>query len=57
VGALSFYFDVRVALSSAARLAAAASGARDLEHGNDILHELGVYTELDYERDAPHTGR
>ena len=44
-----------MALGSAARLAAAVKDARDLEHGNEILHGLRVYTELDYERDAAHT--
>ena len=56
VGALTFFFDPQAALRSAARLAAAVTDARDLERGNEILHELGVYTELDYERDAAHTG-
>jgi hypothetical protein len=56
-GALTFYFDPVAAVGSAARLAAAVSDARDLEHGNEILHGLGVYTELDYERDALHTVR
>jgi len=56
-GALTFYFDPVAALRSAARLAAAVVDARDLEHANDILHGLGVYTELDYERDALHTVR
>ncbi len=56
VGSLTFYFDPVAALSSAARLAAAVMDAHDLEHGNELLHGLGVYTELDYERDAPHTG-
>jgi hypothetical protein len=55
VGALTFFFAPRAAVGSAARLAAAVSDARDLEHGNEILHALGVYTELDYERDAAHT--
>jgi hypothetical protein len=55
VGALTFFFDPRAALGSAARLAAAVTDARDLEHGNEILHGLGVHTELDYERDAAHT--
>jgi hypothetical protein len=54
-GALTFYFDPVPAVRSAARMAAAVSDARDLEHANDILHGLGVYTELDYERDALHT--
>jgi hypothetical protein len=56
-GALTFYFDPVAALRSAARLAAAVTGARDLEHANEILHGLGVHTELDYERDALHTVR
>ena len=55
VGALTFFFDPRAALGSAARLAAAVADARNLDHGNEILHGLGVYTELDYERDAAHT--
>lgn len=53
-GALTFYFDPIAALRSAARLAAAVMDARDLEDANEILHGLGVYTELDYERDALH---
>ena len=56
-GALTFYFDPVAALGSAARLAAAVADARDLDHANEILHGLGVYTELDYERDALHTVR
>ena len=55
VGALTFYFDVAVAIRSAARLAAAVTDARDLVHANELLHALGVRTELDYERDALHT--
>jgi len=57
VGALTFYFDVAAAVGSAARLAAAVVDARDLEDANEILHGLGVRTELDYERDAVHTAR
>jgi len=56
-GALTFYFDPGAAVRSAARLAAAVIDAADLEHANEILHGLGVYTELDYERDALHTVR
>jgi hypothetical protein len=56
-GALTFYFDPLAALRSAARLAAAVIDAPDLEAANEILHGLGVYTELDYERDAIHTVR
>jgi hypothetical protein len=57
VGALTFYFDVAAAVRSAARLAAAVADARDLDHANELLHGLGVRTELDYERDALHTVR
>jgi hypothetical protein len=57
VGALTFYFDVTAAVGSAARLAAAVADARDLDHANELLHALGVRTELDYERDALHTVR
>ena len=56
-GALTFYFDPVAAVRSAARLAAAVADARDLDHANEILHGLSVYTELDYERDALHTVR
>jgi hypothetical protein len=56
-GALTFYFDPLAALRSAARLAAAVMDARDLDDANEILHGLGVRTELDYERDALHTVR
>jgi hypothetical protein len=56
-GALTFYFDPLAALRSAARLAAAVMDARDLDAANEILHGLGVRTELDYERDALHTVR
>ncbi|HEY1358470.1 MAG TPA: DUF1152 domain-containing protein [Thermoleophilaceae bacterium] len=50
VGAMTVYFDPAVALRSAARLAAAVLDAGGLEDANDRLHELGVSTELDYER-------
>ena len=56
-GALTFYFDPLAALRSAARLAAAVIDAPDLDAANEILHGLGVHTELDYERDALHTVR
>jgi hypothetical protein len=57
VGALTFYFDVAKAIWSAARLAATVVDAESLEHANELLHGLGVRTELDYERDALHTVR
>ena len=56
VGAMTFYFDPGAALARAARLAAAVAGAGSLEQANDALHELGIHTELDYEREnAPPT--
>jgi hypothetical protein len=50
LGALTIYFDVPAALDSAARLAQAVRDAADLEAANEVLHELGVHSELDYER-------
>lgn len=50
VGAATIYFDVSAALRSAARLARALRDAPDLEAANELLHQLGVRTELDYER-------
>jgi hypothetical protein len=50
LGALTVYFDVRCALRSAARLARAVRDATDLEAANEVLHGLGIRTELDYER-------
>ena len=55
LAANTYYFDPEVAVRSAARLAAAVGDAADLEEANEILHGLGIRTELDYERDAPHT--
>jgi hypothetical protein len=52
VGALTVYFDVPIAVRSAARLAAAVADAADLDAANEILRERGIRTELDYERDA-----
>jgi hypothetical protein len=57
VGALTFYFDVAMAIWSAARLAAAVIDAEDLEAANELLRARGVRTELDYERDPIHTVR
>jgi hypothetical protein len=50
VGAATIYFEVSAALRSAARLASAVRNASDLEAANELLHGLGVRTELDYER-------
>jgi hypothetical protein len=51
-GGRVFFFDPEVALRSAARLARAVRGARDLLDANAILEGMGVRTELRYERDA-----
>jgi hypothetical protein len=52
LGAVTFYFEPAAALASAARLARAVAGCDSLESANDRLHELGVRSELDLERDA-----
>ena len=56
IAADTYFFHPRPAIRSAARLAAAVMDAAGLEEANEALHDLGVYTELDWERDAPHTG-
>lgn len=50
LGAMTFFFDPRVAVRRTARLAGAVANAAGLEEANDILNDLGVRTELDYER-------
>lgn len=52
LGACTIYFDVEAAVGSAARLALAVRDADGLEGANEALHELGLRTELDYERAA-----
>jgi hypothetical protein len=52
LAAETVFFDPVVAARTAARLAAAVRDAPDLEAANNILHRLGVRTELDYEREA-----
>jgi hypothetical protein len=52
IGALTFYFDPLKAVESVAVLAGAVMDARSLEQANDLLHELGVATELDFERSS-----
>ena len=53
----TWFFDPGVAVRATARLAAAVREAPDLDSANEALHELGVRTELDYERDRAHTSR
>ncbi len=50
--ALTFYFSIEVAMAVTGRLARAVLDTRSLEDANDALHELGVSTELDLEREA-----
>ncbi|HEX8075662.1 MAG TPA: DUF1152 domain-containing protein [Thermoleophilaceae bacterium] len=47
--ALTVYFDVAVAIGSAARLVSAVDGAGSLAEANDALRAMGLRTELDYE--------
>ncbi len=49
---LTFYLDVDITINAAGRLAQAVGDAASLEEANGALHELGVSTELDYEREA-----
>jgi hypothetical protein len=52
VGALTFFFDPRVALEGPARLARSVAATTSLEAAQDRLAALGIRTELDYEREA-----
>lgn len=51
-GALTFFFDPAATIASAARCTRAVLNARDLLDAQAILSELGIRTELDYEREA-----
>jgi hypothetical protein len=51
VGAITFFFEPRAAIASAARLAAAVVECASLEEAQQRLCALGVRTELDWERD------
>ena len=44
------YFDVAVAVASAARLPALVDGATSLDESNEALRSIGIRTELDFER-------
>jgi hypothetical protein len=50
IGALTFYFDPASAVARVAHLARTVADAGSLEEANDLLHGLGVTTELDFER-------
>jgi hypothetical protein len=55
LAAETVFFDPVVAARTVAPLAAAVAEAPDLDAANEALHALGVRSELDWERDAPHT--
>jgi hypothetical protein len=50
LGALTFYLDPSKTAAATARLAGAVLDASGLREANDRLHEMGIRTELDYER-------
>lgn len=50
IGALTFFFDPATAFAAEAPLARAVADAADLDSARDVLEELGVRSELDYER-------
>ncbi len=50
--ALTFYVGIGATMTATGRLARAVLGAGSLEEANEALHELGVRTELDLEREA-----
>jgi hypothetical protein len=52
LGGQILWFDPDAALASTARLARAVAGAHDLESAEQVLRDLGVRSELAYERDA-----
>jgi hypothetical protein len=54
--AQTFYLDVAITYASAGELARAVAGAGSLAEANAALTALGVYTELDLEREAAAQG-
>ncbi len=57
VGALAFLFDPRAAIRGAVPLASAVAEADSIDAARDALAELGIRTELDYEREQVAAGR
>jgi len=47
---LTFFFDPRIVCEHVNELARALKDTESLEEANEILHSLGLFTELDYER-------
>jgi hypothetical protein len=56
VGALTFFFDVGLAVRGIAPLARAVAGTADIEEGRAALEALGIRSELDYERSRAREG-
>jgi hypothetical protein len=52
VAAITFYLEIEAMIQATGRLALAVDHANSLEQANEALHELGVRTELDLEREA-----
>ncbi len=52
IAALTVYLDPEITMRTSGRLARAVADATSLEDANRMLHDLGVSTELDLERDA-----
>ncbi len=48
---VTFYFTPRILYEKFSKLAKCVSNCKSLEEANDALHSLGIYTELDLERD------
>lgn len=56
VATITFYLEIEAMIRATGRLALAVDPAQSLEEANQILHGLGVRTELDLERDAAAAG-
>lgn len=52
LASVTFFLDVEVTIRACGRLARAVDAADSLEAANHALHEIGVRSELDLERDA-----
>jgi hypothetical protein len=52
LAAMTFYLDVETTIRASGRLASAVAGATSLDAANEALHDIGVRSELDLERDA-----
>lgn len=56
IGAITFFFDPQIAFDGEAPLARAVADAGSLDAARDILDEMGVKSELDYERNRMQQG-